>query len=211
MAGPDTRLSRMRAVFVTAYVNNGFNAAEAARTAKYKQDDQAAHRLLRDPEIRAAITKIVNVRARKFDISGEAVLKQAAAIAFADIRDVIRWDGESYALVPSDCLSDAAAAAIEKVEVREYLDGSKRTTVTMAKKAPFLRILARHTGVEPIRGGDVDTLNLNVLQSHSEVQIDLRQQTAEQLVAGLNQESLLALAERAMREIDAIDVTPTDA
>ena len=94
-----------------AYVRAGFTATgAAART--------AAARLLKHPEIQAAIAAVRERDAKKYDVSRERVLAELAKIAFHDPRRFYRDDGSLK--LPMEMDEDSAAALQGFEQEEEY-------------------------------------------------------------------------------------------
>ena len=92
-----------------AYVRAGFTATgAAART--------AAARLLKHPEIQAAIAAVRERDAKKYDVSRERVLAELAKIAFPDPRRFYRDAGSLKLSIEMDEDSAAALQGFEQAE-----------------------------------------------------------------------------------------------
>jgi phage terminase small subunit len=75
--------------------------------------------LLRNVKVAACIAYARAERAKRIGISPQRILDEYAALAFARMPDVAHWGAGEMALVPSDELDDADAAAIKKVTQTE--------------------------------------------------------------------------------------------
>jgi len=116
------------------------SATDAYAEAGYKGDRTAASRLSTNVNIKARVDEIagkVNERViDKLAITKERVAAELAKIAFVDIREAVKWgrspiDTESenaspnglgiypVELVPSDIISDEAAAAVSEVSLTQ--------------------------------------------------------------------------------------------
>lgn len=88
----------------------------------------AATRFLHSPRVWARVEEankiadnIVVEAAQRYavrhGISKQRIVDELAKIAFADPRNVMKWDGDKFAIVPSSELDDASAASISGVKV----------------------------------------------------------------------------------------------
>lgn len=93
---------------------NGVRAWKASHPDCHSDGSAAvsASRALRHPKVAAYVEK----RLAKFEITSERITAEYAKIAFADPRQVAKWGPNGVDLIPSEDLSDDAAAAIASVE-----------------------------------------------------------------------------------------------
>lgn len=105
----------MQAAFIAEYLVD-LNATQAAIRAGYsaRTAHAAGNRLLKEPEIAAAIAEAMAKRSEKTGITAERVLEEFAKIGFADIRQIFSPAGGLR--LPSE-LEDDAAASIASIEV----------------------------------------------------------------------------------------------
>lgn len=87
-------LTGKQKVFVEAYLANGFNATEAARTAGYKGNDNTlssvGYENLRKPEIAV----VVNERLNEAAMSANEVMARLSMIARGEVDDFLDEDGK---------------------------------------------------------------------------------------------------------------------
>lgn len=87
-------LTGKQKVFIDAYLSNGFNATEAARTAGYKGDSNTlssvGYENLRKPEILV----VVNGRLNEAAMSANEVLARLSRIARGEVDDFLDEDGK---------------------------------------------------------------------------------------------------------------------
>jgi hypothetical protein len=93
---PATPLPRMSdELFVQAYLANGLNATQAYRTVHPKAKPTTAGsegpRLLQHPDVSARVAYLSAARAKKFEVDGEELLRQANAVANADHRHLSQY------------------------------------------------------------------------------------------------------------------------
>jgi phage terminase small subunit len=88
-----------------------------------KSADGQARKLLRCPEIVAALADAMAARAARTDITADRVLQEYARLAFADMRELADWHPDGARLREADALTDDAAAAIAQLVAKETADG----------------------------------------------------------------------------------------
>ena len=143
MAGMPKHAAR-KTRFIAEYATDlcakaaAIRAGYAASSAK-----QTGHRLLRQPDVAAAIEHKARQRLARLDVTPERVLQAMARIALADIRGLYRPD---ETLKDIGELDDATAAGVEAVEL---VAGNRWRVshVSRFDKLPSLMLLARHYGL----------------------------------------------------------------
>lgn len=127
-------LNARQAAFVREYLVDK-NATQAAIRAGYSADtaSQQGERLLRNVEIRAAVSAALGDIAERTGITAERILRERARLAFFDVRKLYDKDGMP---IPLNELDEDTAAAIVGVEVLEQFikDGDDRILVGYVKK-----------------------------------------------------------------------------
>lgn len=107
--------------FCNFYIETG-NASEAYRRAyaAEKMKDETINRvafdLLNNPKIAARIKELQGELKAISDITKERVLEELSAIAFADIRDYVVFNGRNIRFKPFKDLTDRQAKAIESIK-----------------------------------------------------------------------------------------------
>jgi len=151
-------LSIRRERFVKEFVADG-NAARAARDAGYAKKGASARgrKLLRDPEVAAAVAQAQAELIAKLNISAEQVLRELGRIAFADMRKIFDTEGN---LLHPRFMDDDTAAAIAEVEVSKKAGGESVHKVKRVDKKGALDSLARALGMfrDKVEGGEADNL-----------------------------------------------------
>jgi phage terminase small subunit len=146
-------LSPRQLRFVEEYVID-LNGKQAAIRAGYSRPgaQQCGSRLLSMPKVKAAVAEAMAARSARTRVTADRVVQEYARMAFADIRQAVRWriatpEGGKTAyeieLVDSADLDDEAAAAV--AEVSQAAGGALR--VKMHDKKGALDSLARHLGL----------------------------------------------------------------
>lgn len=153
-------LSPKRQRFVTEYLLDG-NATAAYKRAGYKvkSDNVAAvegKKLLRIPQIRAAIDAAQAKLANKTEVKVERILQELQCIAYSDIGEILDFSGTGTEarLRPMNQIPESARRAISSVKVRRYWEGNgddaREVEVIEFKlwpKPEALRDLGRHRGM----------------------------------------------------------------
>jgi len=137
------RLKPRHQRFVEEYLLD-LDAKNAAIRAGYATRSAHANsfRLLRQPDIAAAVEKELASRQEQIRITSDRVALEYARIAFANMKDFMDWGPNGQQLRPKDSLSDADAAAIS--DIQPTASGGK---VKLYDKQAALNALARHLGM----------------------------------------------------------------
>lgn len=145
-------LTPRRQRFVDEYLID-LDARAAARRAGFSPRTLSyPTRLMRDPDVARAIGKAMADRAERTGITRERVLEEYARIAFADLRHLADWDGDSAAFKEAATLRDEIAAAIAAVAGRDGPGGKASFRIKTFDKLKALEALARL--VDPQRNAD---------------------------------------------------------
>jgi phage terminase small subunit len=188
-------LTRRQRAFVECYISNGLeNAAKAYRVAyptSRKWSAQAvaeeASKLLRNPKIHPII-EVARAEANRrtegiidrYAVSKDRIIRELAAIAFADARSYMKWSDKGVVIKPSDQLSDIEAAAISEITETRGKDGSRTIRLKLGNKVPALACMVRvhdQMALEIAQRGD--QANPEVLQQQEKARkmlMDLLQQ-----------------------------------
>jgi phage terminase small subunit len=122
-------------------------ATKAAIRAGYSRRSARAigHENLTKPDIARAIHEAIAARGERTEISADQVVRELAAIAFADVRTLLDSDGRFRAIRDLDSMTATPLAAIE---IREIADEPGRLLkVRLWNKLKALELLGRHFGV----------------------------------------------------------------
>lgn len=135
--------------FVAEYLVD-LNATAAAKRAGYSQ--KTAHSIgqenLTKPEIQSAIQEEQTERQRRTKITQDMVLREAAKLAFFDIRKMFDKNGKPLDITELD---DDTAAALVGLDVQDISDNDGDYVgfvkkYKMADKLRALELLGKHTG-----------------------------------------------------------------
>ena len=127
------------------------SASAAAIRAGYspKTAHKYAYKLMRRPEIAAAIAALEEPVLARAAVTLERLVQEAAHIAFADMRKALRPDGT---LKPLEEI-DAATGAALHIEAAQASDGRSYLKVRSHSKVAAMFLLARHLMLAQGGGG----------------------------------------------------------
>lgn len=116
--------AQRKIAFAHEYIANGKNGTRAAIAAGFKERSaySAAHRLLKDSEVKAIIADASRKAAEKSGLTVERTLQEVARLAYADPR---KFYDEHGNLIPVHLLDDDTAATVASIEVVEMAGGAK--------------------------------------------------------------------------------------
>lgn len=140
---PQPKLNPKQKRFAQEYVVD-MNGTQAAIRAGYskKTAGQIAERMLKKVEVRELVQAAVQKRDQRVEISQDRILLELERVAFGDVRSVVSWTSRSVTLIPSDKLTEDAAALI--AEVSKHRLGVK---VKLHDRLKALELLMRHKGM----------------------------------------------------------------
>ncbi len=129
--------------FVEAY-RQGSDAAHAAVLAGYAPSSAAAcgKRLLASARVQAALRA---PHTPAVPVTQERVIHELAAIGFAAISDLCKWDADGVRLVESSQLTREQTAAV--AEIIESSSGRASVRIKLHAKLKALEMLGRHLGM----------------------------------------------------------------
>ena len=131
--------------FVTEYLKD-LNQKQAAIRAGFstKSAPQTADKLLKKANVIDLIERKLAEQSTRCGVSADRVIREFARIAFTDVRNLVRWDGEKCTVKPSAELTDDEAACI--AGVREVISptGDLRIELKFVDKTKALEALAKH-------------------------------------------------------------------
>jgi phage terminase small subunit len=132
---------------------NGKRAAIAAGYAEASAEVKASQ-LLRIAKCRALINALLSKRASKLEVKAEHVVEEISRLAFSNLHDYIRIDGDGQADIDLSALTRDQAAAISEFIVDTTGgtgDGERRkvlrTKIKLVDKTKNLELLCRHLGM----------------------------------------------------------------
>lgn len=171
-----SKLTPKQKKFVDEYLIdlNGTQAAIRAGYSEKTAKEQAA-RLLSNVNITARLTKRINSRAERTEVTQDAVIKELAAIAFstgADYAEVLTtMVGQKVVIKDTSTLSETQRKAIAGIK-----QGKHGIEISSCDKVKALELLGRHLGMftdkvdlnGKIENGGMVEIVLNVPRPHKE-------------------------------------------
>ena len=129
--------------FVAEYLKD-LNGAQAAIRAGYSPASakHSACRLLKLPDVRAAVQEAMRLRAEQTGITQAQVVRALAAIAFADTADYQDVQGDALALRDSAQIGQEQRRAIQC-----YKQGKFGPEIQLCDKMRALELLGKHLGM----------------------------------------------------------------
>lgn len=138
-----TKMTARQARFVSEYMRD-LNATKAAVRAGYsaKTADRIGPQLLGKTCVREAVEAAQEARAARTRVTADKVIRALAAIAFADPRDYLEWDGDSVRAKDSAELTPEQSAAVADV-----IQTPAGTRVKLHDRLKALELLGKHLGI----------------------------------------------------------------
>lgn len=135
-------------LFCEAYLQNGFNATQAAITAGYskKTSYSTGPENLEKPEIKSYLNKRIKGLLSEQEKLTLEWLQSILKITRADIRKVVTWNEDNLTLEPSDAIDDATAYAIQEVSETIGSQHSRRA-VKLESKTKALELLGKYLAI----------------------------------------------------------------
>jgi len=109
-------------------------------------DTADAYRAFQRPDVQQMIFERMQERAKKLEITQEAVLKELALIAFQNIKDIAEWDGSNFDLKPFDQLTREQTAVISEIQISPGVNGVGIKFKTYDKKSALIDV-GKHIGM----------------------------------------------------------------
>jgi phage terminase small subunit len=149
-------LTPRQARFVEEYLVD-LNATAAAKRASYSAKTAASQgeRLLRNVEVAQAIAEAREARTERTGVTVDRVLKELAAIGFADMGTYLTLDGEGTTVrLDWSALPEGATKIIQEITQEEHTGGRghdtgqvRRTKFKLYSKLDALEKIGRHLGM----------------------------------------------------------------
>lgn len=169
--------------FVQEYMVD-MNSGQAAIRAGYSAATayQIASRLLKNVHVSAALNKEMAARGSRLQLKADRIIIELMRVAFANIRDVARWNQEKLEYIPSDDIDDDAASAIAEITDKTTAtsgrngDTVKREQrVKMHDKLRALELLGKYLGMWKADQGDGQNQMAQFMQMLSSGAINMDQ------------------------------------
>lgn len=165
---PKGKVGKRYELFVAEYLIH-FNATKAAMAAGYAPN--AAHvtgcQLLKNDKVQRLIQKAMNDRAERTKVTQDRVVKELAKIAFANMRDFVRWGPTGVEMKNSQEIIEEDSAAIAEVSQVDTQNGTN-IKFKLHDKPKALEMLGRHLGMflERHSGPDGGAIPVEVESTH---------------------------------------------
>lgn len=151
----DERPTPKQQRFVDEFLRD-LNGTQAAIRAGYsaRTAESQAWRLLRNARVAAAIQRRREQLAKQAEVSQERIIEELRRVAFADLRELVTWNGTAVTFVASNdlTLEQAAVVASVKAKIIEFdgddVAGRKiELELKTHDKLRALEMLGRHLGL----------------------------------------------------------------
>ncbi len=157
------KLTPKQARFVEEYPID-LNATAAAKRAGYSERTakETGYENLTKPHVLAAIVAKLQDRSDRTEVRADNVLREVAALAFADVHTFYDWDEDGPTLKDVSELPEGATRSVRGVKVREVFgkDGDtvgRTVELTLHDKGAQLKLLMEHLGMLVKRVAKTDT------------------------------------------------------
>jgi len=139
------------------------NATQAAIRAGYKEGTagQTAAENLKKPQIKKRINQLKAEIAKRTEITADMVVRELAAIGFADVREC--FDPHGNILNPKK-LPDSIARVVAGIDLIEVKKDVKVKKLKLWNKVAALESLAKHLGMYQQDAG-ATAININVIDA----------------------------------------------
>lgn len=166
------KLSPKQGRFVLEYLVD-LNGTQAAIRAGYsmKTADVQASQLLGKLKVQRAVEEAARKKCESLDITVHGVLGELSRLAYSNMLDYMRLQGDGTAVLDWSNLTRDQAAAIQEVTIDEYTEGSgesarpvKRIKFKLADKGINLERLGRYLKLfsDKVEHSSVDHINITV-------------------------------------------------
>lgn len=139
------------------------NATQAAIRAGYKEGTagQTAAENLKKPQIKKKIAQLQAEIAKRTEITADMVVRELAAIGFADVRECFDQLGN---IMNPKKLPDSIAKVVAGIDVIEVKKDVKVKKLKLWNKVAALESLAKHLGMYQQDAG-ATAININVIDA----------------------------------------------
>ena len=106
-------------LFAEAYIANGGNASEAAKSAGYAEKSAGVTgcRLLKDAQVKAILDERQTALANKYELTAEAIIKSIAQEIHFDPANVFNEDGSVKSILEMDVDTRMALVSLETIQM----------------------------------------------------------------------------------------------
>ena len=159
----EQKLTDRQERFCLEYVVD-LNATQAAIRAGYSSNGAAvnATKLLKNNNVKKKIAQLQSEIAKRVEITADMVVRELAAIGFADVREC--FDASGNILNPKR-LPDSIARVVAGIDVIEVKKDIKVKKLKLWNKVQALESLAKHLGMYQQESG-ATAININVIDAN---------------------------------------------
>lgn len=111
----------------------------------YETSQANGHKLLRNTEIKKEIEKRLDESMRSLKLTRERILTEYEKIAFSNIDDFMKFDGEVALLKPSEEIPTQQKACIQEINTTTGKDGEGSLKFKLYDKMKALESLAKYS------------------------------------------------------------------
>ena len=136
-------------LFAEAYIANGGNASEAARSAGYAEKSVGVTgcRLLKDAQVRLILDERQSALANKYELTAEAIIKSIAQELHFDPANLFNDDGSVKSITDMDADTRMALVSIETLQLGDADSPAIIRKIKWATKHQAREQAMRHLGM----------------------------------------------------------------
>lgn len=152
-------------LFAEAYIANGGNASEAAKSAGYAESSAGVTgcRLLKDAQVRLILDERQSALANKYELTAEAIIKSIAQELHFDPANLFNEDGSVKSVAEMDADTRMALVSIETLQLGDPESPAIIRKIKWATKHQAREQAMKHLGMfEKDNGQKAPELNLEV-------------------------------------------------
>jgi phage terminase small subunit len=126
-----------------------FNGTRAAIRAGYpeKSARKQASMDLNKPNVKQALQALLDQRSQEWGLEHGRILQEMQSIAYANMKQFVRWDEDGINFVPSPEIDDARAGGIVSLTKITDKNGTQRMQLKFGSKEQMLMALAKISGL----------------------------------------------------------------
>lgn len=145
---PASGLNERQERFAREYLVDLVGTAAAIRAGySEKTAEQQASRLLSNVKVQGYIDHLKEQQARRLEITADAVLKELAAIGFANMGEYVDFGPDGVRLKSSQGMCRQQLTAVSEVQEIVSDNGSVRRRIKLHDKRAALHDLGQHLGI----------------------------------------------------------------
>lgn len=136
-------------LFAEAYIANGGNASEAAKSAGYAESSAGVTgcRLLKDAQVRLILDERQSALANKYELTAEAIIKSIAQELHFDPANLFNEDGSVKSVAEMDADTRMALVSIETMQLGDPANPAIIRKIKWATKSQAREQAMKHLGM----------------------------------------------------------------